>query len=80
MKDVVDVECVECADTPSYYQMAGGHDGYDVLDTVLGDNATYFYEGCVLKYMMRWREKNGVSDLRKARDYIDKILEVVDCE
>lgn len=28
------------------------------------------------KYIVRWRDKNGVEDLRKAGHYIDKLIEV----
>lgn len=31
-------------------------------------------EACVIKYVVRWRKKNGVADLRKARDYIDFLI------
>lgn len=37
-----------------------------------------FLEGNVVKYITRWRDKNGVEDLRKCRAYIDKLLEVHD--
>lgn len=32
-------------------------------------------EGSVVKYVTRWREKGGVDDLRKARHFLDFILE-----
>lgn len=31
-------------------------------------------EACVIKYVVRWRNKNGVADLKKARDYIDFLI------
>lgn len=34
-----------------------------------------FYEGSALKYLLRYRDKNGIEDLRKARHYIDKLIE-----
>lgn len=34
-----------------------------------------FWEGNALKYLLRWRYKNGVEDLRKARHYIDYLIE-----
>ena len=30
-------------------------------------NNVPFSEGCVIKYVMRWRKKNGIEDLRKAQ-------------
>lgn len=37
-------------------------------------------EANVVKYVSRWKEKNGVEDLRKARDYIDILLDWVTSE
>jgi hypothetical protein len=33
-------------------------------------------DGNAVKYLSRWRHKNGIEDLKKARHYIDKLLEV----
>ena len=38
-------------------------------------NKMDFCEGCIIKYITRWREKGGVDDLRKAKQYIDFIIE-----
>ena len=35
-----------------------------------------FFEGNVIKYVSRWKEKGGVEDLRKARHYLDKLIEL----
>lgn len=35
-----------------------------------------FFEGNVVKYVTRWRGKGGVEDLRKARHYLDKLIEL----
>lgn len=37
-----------------------------------------FYEGNVLKYLLRAKFKNGVEDLKKARHYLDKKIEDAD--
>ena len=34
-----------------------------------------FYAGNVLKYLLRAKYKNGVEDLKKARHYLDKLIE-----
>lgn len=39
-------------------------------------NGIGFVEGCVIKYVSRWREKNGPEDLRKARHFIDLLLQL----
>lgn len=35
-----------------------------------------FLEGNVIKYVTRFRKKNGLQDLEKARHYLDKLIEV----
>ena len=35
-----------------------------------------YLEGNVIKYVSRWRKKNGIADLEKARHYIDLLIEL----
>lgn len=35
-----------------------------------------YLEGCATKYLTRWRKKNGLQDLKKARHYTEKLLEL----
>ena len=37
-------------------------------------NGLGFAEGNVIKYICRWREKNGVEDLEKAMRYIQLLI------
>ena len=37
-------------------------------------NELNFFEGNVVKYVTRWKHKNGLDDLRKARVYIDELI------
>ena len=39
-------------------------------------NRIGFIEGCVIKYATRWREKGGLQDLRKARHFLDLLIEL----
>ncbi|MCX2802244.1 DUF3310 domain-containing protein [Microbulbifer thermotolerans] len=38
-------------------------------------NKIGFLEGSVIKYVTRWRNKNGIEDLKKARHFIDLLIE-----
>ena len=38
-------------------------------------NKLDFFEGNVVKYICRWKNKGGVDDLKKAVTYIEKIIE-----
>lgn len=39
-------------------------------------NGIGYFEGNVIKYVSRWRAKNGVKDLEKAKHYIDLLIEL----
>lgn len=39
-------------------------------------NELGFCEGNVVKYVTRWREKNGVADLKKAIHYLELLIEL----
>ena len=39
-------------------------------------NALGYFEGNVIKYISRWRKKNGLADLEKAKHYIDLLIEL----
>ena len=38
-------------------------------------NDLSYCEANVVKYVTRWRGKNGIEDLRKAKHYIDLLIE-----
>lgn len=35
-----------------------------------------FCEGNVVKYVTRWRNKNGIADLEKAKHYLELLIEL----
>lgn len=39
-------------------------------------NGLPFAEGTVIKYVSRWRVKNGIADLKKARHVLDLLIEL----
>lgn len=39
-------------------------------------NGIPFAEGCVIKYMTRWRDKGGIADLEKAKHFIELLIEL----
>lgn len=61
-------------------QVGGGHYkdmAIQPLEYIM-KNAIPFPEGNVIKYVSRWRKKNGVEDLKKARHMLDTIIESVE--
>lgn len=39
-------------------------------------NGIGYFEGNVIKYVSRWRAKNGIADLEKAKHYIELLIEM----
>lgn len=51
---------------------------WEVIDGLPPEQAVGFYRGNAIKYLMRAGTKgDGVEDLRKARHYLDKLLEFI---
>lgn len=44
------------------------------IDYIVANKLSYC-EGNVVKYITRWRHKNGIQDLKKAKQYIDFIID-----
>lgn len=57
---------------PSYYRKGK----MEVIDFILDQKMTYL-EGSVVKYITRWKEKNGIEDLRKAEWFLQKLIKTV---
>lgn len=45
------------------------------VEYIWGNNLP-FIEGSIIKYVSRWRNKNGIQDLMKARHFIDLLIEL----
>ena len=61
--------------TPDYYK-GKSMQVFDVLDEFLTvEQNQGFFIGNIIKYVVRFRGKNGKDDLLKARSYIDKLIE-----
>jgi hypothetical protein len=44
------------------------------IDYIVANRLSYC-EGNVIKYITRWRGKGGIEDLKKAKQYIDFIID-----
>lgn len=70
---------VEAPD-PSPLETQEGGDHYRTLPIqpvqFIHANKIPYLEGNVIKYVTRWRDKGGLADLRKARHYIDMLIEL----
>lgn len=50
------------------------HYGDTLLMDLLITKQVPFAEGNIMKYVFRWREKDGLGDLYKARDYLNALI------
>mgnify|MGYP000377005294 CR=1 FL=1 len=74
------VEPADNVNHPQHYQSKSGLETIDVIEAftegLVGGEATN--TGNVLKYMCRWKSKNGLEDLKKARWYLDRLIGIVE--
>lgn len=59
---------------PEHYTQ-GGIECIDAEKAALGDLFMGFLIGNTLKYLWRFRHKNGLEDLKKAKWYLEKAIE-----
>lgn len=64
---------------PNHYQILDGVEAIDVIKSILGDGFEDYCYGNVLKYVLRAPKKNGIEDLKKAKVYLDWIIEDFEC-
>jgi hypothetical protein len=72
-KEVKSVTEPDPVESPAHYNV-GEVQAIDYIQQQLGSGVKSYLEGSVLKYMHRWRFKNGVEDLRKARWFLDRLI------
>jgi hypothetical protein len=63
-------------DNANTRQVGGSHYQKPIQhwDFVIANGIPYL-EAQIMKYVFRWREKNGLQDLEKARHFLDKLIE-----
>ena len=63
---------------PSHYTK-GNIECIDYITEALGtEGAVAFCQGNVTKYLHRWRQKNGLQDLKKAQWYLNKMIAITE--
>lgn len=63
----------ETVNHPAHYQ-SGGLECIDVIRAVTVDAFAGFLLGNIIKYLWRYRQKNGTEDLKKAAWYLDRLI------
>ena len=59
-------------------QVGGSHYKDNAIQPIenIHANKLGFCEGNVVKYVTRWKDKNGIADLEKAKHYIELLIEL----
>lgn len=63
---------------PLHYNQSGIVECIDAIEAVTGEGFEHYLQGNIMKYLWRYRYKNGVEDLKKAQWYLNKMIEVVE--
>jgi len=65
----------DMVDKPFHYNQAG-IECIDAIGAATEEGFEYYLQGNIIKYLWRYRYKNGVEDLQKAQWYLNKLIEV----
>jgi len=66
---------IDIINHPSHYKAANGIETINVIEGFTDPVA--WSMGNVIKYICRWRHKNGLEDLRKAQFYLNRLIEII---
>lgn len=66
---------------PKHYVLEDGTNSMAHIASLLGkEHYIGFLKGNAMKYITRYEKKNGVDDLKKALDYVERLIEVEENE
>jgi len=65
----------DMVNSPPHYNQAG-IECIDAIGAATDEGFEYYLQGNIIKYLWRYRYKNGVEDLEKAQWYLNKLIEV----
>lgn len=68
---------LDMVNSPPHYNKTGV-ECIDAIRAATGDGYEYYLQGNIMKYLWRYRYKNGTEDLKKARWYLNKLIEEVE--
>jgi len=68
---------VDMVNSPPHYN-ASGIECIDALRAALGEGFEFYLQGNVMKYLWRYRYKNGTQDLEKAAWYLNVLTTEVE--
>ena len=72
MKNCKDKDMVN---NPPHYNKYGV-ECIEAIQSATGEGYEYYLQGNIIKYLWRYRYKNGVQDLEKAQWYLSRLIEI----
>ncbi len=70
-------ELEDMVNHPPHYNKAG-IECIDAIKAMTDDGFEYYLQGNIMKYLWRYRYKNGAEDLKKAQWYLTLLIDVVE--
>ena len=74
-----EVKEIDMVNHPPHYQIREGYEVIDVIEEIvewleLKDKEVYRYSQ-LLGYILRYKKKNGLEDLKKARFFLNRMID-----
>ena len=66
----------DMVNNPPHYNKSG-IETIDAIKAMTDDGFEYYLQGNIMKYLWRYRYKNGVEDLEKAHWYLNELIDVL---
>jgi len=67
----------DMVNNPSHYNKSG-IECIDAIQAMTDEGFEHYLQGNIMKYLWRYRYKNGVEDLKKAEWYLHKLINIRD--
>ena len=65
----------DMVNNPPHYNKYGV-ECIEAIQSATGEGYEYYLQGNIIKYLWRYRYKNGVQDLEKAQWYLTRLIEI----
>ena len=77
IRECEEKERADMVNSPPHYNKAGV-ECIEAIRAATEDGYEYYLQGNIMKYLWRYRYKNGTEDLKKAQWYLGKLIEEVE--
>ena len=67
-------QTMEMVNHPPHYNTAG-IETIQAIKAMTNEGFEYYLQGNIMKYLWRYRYKNGVEDLKKAQWYLNELID-----